>query len=103
MVVLLAAVFIAGGEYRGRVMHSPAMGVEAKPIKQDAPIDDKLIELRERPSLPAVVWFRTRSIPKERMDEAIVAMVSASKSKDRDTANAAECALTAWGVKCLIK
>lgn len=101
MLVLLAAVFIAGGEFRGQSVASPK--IESRTIRREEPIDAKLAELRERPSLPAVVWFRVRHIPADRMEEAVSAMMVAYKSSDRDTANAAECALTTWGVRCLTK
>lgn len=100
--VMLAAVFIAGGEFRGNAV-SQHVRVESKTIRKEEPIDVKLDELRDRPSLPAVVWFRVRHIPADRMEEAVSAMLVAAKSNDRDTANAAECALTSWGAKCRIK
>lgn len=104
IMVLLAGMFIAGGAVRERVDDKAGFGRAdaGKPhenkglLRSTTSIDSRLAELRTRPTLATVSYFRARPAS----PETIAAMQLAATSTDPIVSQAAQVALAHWGKPC---
>lgn len=95
VLALMFGSFQVGGMVRERSLTAsqPAARHDSGAASSAPSLDSRLAELRERPTLANVTYFRSRpSSP-----EVIVAMRAAALSSETDTADAAKVALIRWG------
>lgn len=100
LLVLMAGMFLLGAWSRERSYESPAVdGVNAVNIPDGTgggrAFDDRLAELKTRPTLANVTYFRFRPLTNQRQ-EVIDAMRAAANDSDRSIAQAAQVTLHSW-------